>query len=93
MDSCHYRRMHLLSPRIPHISHHGPPACPLPDLWRCTSLTRLVMRGRAWRDQEGREHEGAIPMELPPLGGTRLPHLRTLSLNGFALKVAVATIA
>lgn len=51
------------------------------DLWRCTGLTRLVVRGRACLDDD----QEFDPCKLPPLDGARLPHLRALSLNACAL--------
>lgn len=54
------------------------------DLWRCTGLTRLVLRGRM---DDGGMSDGdeATPWRLPALEGARLPHLRALSLNGCLL--------
>lgn len=64
-----------------------PPHCfhplPLADLWQCSALTHLVIRGTPSADPSYDEDERLLP-ELPPVDGARLPHLRTLCLRGCA---------
>ena len=66
-----------LTPR--HCSH----PLPLADLWQCSALTHLVIRGTPSADPSYDEDERLLP-ELPPVDGARLPHLRTLCLRGCA---------
>lgn len=53
------------------------------DLWQCTALTRLVLRGSTLEAGYGDEAE--VP-ELPALEGARLPNLRALCLHFCAVQ-------